>query len=180
MVGRVRARPLFLLGMMGAGKSSVGRELARREGVVFVDLDERIQRLFASSIAELFELGEAYFRACERSALTSLLREPGFASTATIVATGGGVVTRPENLALMADVGDLVFVDVDVETLAARLSTPAQRERRPLLHDGDAALVDRLRALLDARRSAYLEAGHVVDGRGTVAEVTEEIARATT
>src|SRR5690606_12891664 len=62
-------RPIFLLGMMGAGKTSVGRLLAARRAATFVDLDVRIELLFGASIAALFEHGESHFRACERAAL---------------------------------------------------------------------------------------------------------------
>src|SRR5690349_3633498 len=123
--------PLFLLGMMGAGKTSVGRVLARELDLVFIDLDERIERLFGASIASLFEHGEPAFRAREHSALRSLVDEPGFAGAAAVVATGGGIVCDADNLQIMSSVGRLVYLEVDVETLCTRLRQPEQRDTRP-------------------------------------------------
>lgn len=170
-----RTQPLFLLGMMGSGKSSVGRALADASGGVFVDLDRRIELMFASSIPQLFELGEAYFRACERAALKTLVEEPGFAASGAIVATGGGVVVDEANLHSMARVGTCVYLDVPVQTLVERLSSPAQRAKRPLLGD-QATLAQRLQDLLSARGAAYQDAGLSVSGEGSVATVASQIA----
>lgn len=156
-------RPVFLLGMMGAGKSRVGRELADMSEAVFIDLDRRIERMFGRSIPTLFELGEAYFRACERSALLSLCDEPGFAGANAVVATGGGIVVERANLDTMG-VGDRVYLEVGVETLVARLSAPAERRDRPLLGDDPDALGERLRALLGSREQHYRSADHCVSG----------------
>lgn len=171
-----RPQPLFLLGMMGAGKSSVGRALADASGGVFVDLDRRVELMFASSIAELFELGEGYFRACERAALTTLVEEPGFAASGAIVATGGGVVVDEANLRSMAGVGTCVYLEVPVRTLVERLSSPEQRARRPLLSD-QATLAQRLQALLSAREAAYRGAGLSVSATGPIEAVASEILR---
>jgi shikimate kinase len=172
---------MFLLGMMGAGKSSVGRELARRHRAPFIDLDDRIERVFGVGVAQLFELGEAYFRASERAALESLVAEPGFRMAPVIVATGGGIVTDPGNLAIMAAVGQLVYLQADVETLGARLTAPSERSRRPLLSDDDVdghALAQRLTELLEAREAAYREASVIVDASGTPQEVADRIEQA--
>lgn len=166
--------PIFLLGMMGAGKTSVGRALAAAHDLVFIDLDRRIERMFAASIAALFERGEVYFRACERTALLTLLDEPGFAASAAVVATGGGVVLDPNNLRDMARVGRLVYLEVDTVSLCARLSAPEQRRVRPLLGDeGD--LQERLTVMLSAREPAYRCADIVVDARGPLSAVASEV-----
>ena len=174
MTGGGESGPIFLLGMMGAGKSSVGRELAARLGAVFVDLDRRIELMFASSIAEMFAHGEAYFRACERAALLTLLDEPGLGAGAgpVVVATGGGVVVDPDNLEAMAAAGSLVYLEVEVETLAARLSSEAQRGPRPLL-DAEGPLVPRLAEVLAEREGSYRRAAIVVDAR----DAPEAVAR---
>ncbi|PRP90080.1 Shikimate kinase 2 [Enhygromyxa salina] len=170
--------PVFLLGMMGAGKSSVGRELAREEpGATFIDLDARIELLFGASVEGLFAHGEDYFRACERAALRSLVAEPGFAAASVVVATGGGVVIDPANLQTMGAVGTLVYLEADVATLTARLSTEAERRRRPLLGDAQ-TLTQRLAHLLEAREPAYRQAHHVVDARESPQEVATRVRRA--
>ena len=171
-------RPMFLLGMMGAGKSSVGRELARRHGATFIDLDERIERVFGAGVAQLFELGEDYFRACERAALKSLVAEPGFCMAPVVVATGGGVVTDADNLQTMAGAGQLVYLQADVQTLCARLSAPSERSRRPLLGDNGEALAQRLTELLGAREAAYRTGSVVVDAVGTTQEVAARVEQA--
>jgi shikimate kinase len=175
---RVSPRPIFLLGMMGAGKSTVGRELAHLLGAEFIELDARIELLFGAAIAELFEHGEDYFRACERTALRSLVDEPGFSAAAAVVATGGGIVTLPQNVVTMAEHGRLFYLAADIGTLCARLSTPEELRRRPLLTRGEeegAALGERLTQLLAAREAAYRGAGVVVDARGTPGEVATRL-----
>jgi shikimate kinase len=164
--------------MMGAGKTTVGRVLAARRAATFVDLDGRIELMFAASIATLFEHGEEYFRACERAALRSLLREPGFAASAVVVATGGGIVTNPANLDDAAATGTLVYLELTPAQLAARLSTPEQLAARPLLERDPAALEQRLTTLLCSRESAYRRAHVVVDADAPPDEVAARVERA--
>jgi shikimate kinase len=169
--GRLSA-PVFLFGMMGAGKSRVGRELARRLEASFVDLDDRVERMFADSIAGIFENGEPYFRACERAALKSLLAEPGFSRAAAVVATGGGIVTDPANLADIAGVGRSIYLEVDAPTLARRLVEEGERDTRPLLASAGVEQVEhRLAQVLQGRREAYAQADIVVPAGGEVQEV---------
>jgi shikimate kinase len=166
--------PLFLLGMMGAGKSTVGRLLARSRGAVFIDLDRRIELLFGTAIAQLFARGEEFFRACERAALRSLVDEPGFAQASVVVATGGGIVCDPENLRTMSSVGRLVYLEVDVATLCERLCTPAQRNARPLLGP-EANLAARVSELLAMREPSYRQATLIIDGRGSPEQVAARV-----
>ena len=162
--------------MMGAGKSSVGRLLAQRRGVSFIDLDDRVERLFGASVAALFEHGEAYFRACERAGLRSLLAEPGFAGSGAVVATGGGFVVDPANLDDVAGVATTVYLELAPEVLAVRLTTPEQRDARPLLAgDGPDALEARLTGLLHARERAYRRATRCVDANATPDEVADRV-----
>jgi shikimate kinase len=179
--------------MMGAGKSSVGRLLAARRGATFVDLDVRIELVFAATIAELFEHGEDYFRACERAALRSLLREPGFAGASVVVATGGGIVQDASNLDDIAAIGSTVYLELAPERLAARLSTPEQLAARPLLDDDPrsggseapaqrregqvdpVALEQRLTTLLRVREHAYRRADVTVDADGLPEQVAARV-----
>lgn len=169
--------PLFLLGPMGAGKSTLGRLLAARERRVFVDLDSRIERLFGRSIAALFERGEPYFRACEHAALASLLAEPGFAGSGCVVATGGGIVEDPRNLAAIAGVGASVYLRVDVAVLVERLSSERERAQRPLLADRE-QIESTLRERLARREPAYRCASVTVEAAGAPEQVLEAIVAA--
>ncbi len=155
---------VYLVGMPGAGKSVVGRELAGRLGVPFVDLDGEIERSQGKSVPELFaEIGEAGFRALEAEALTA-------ASThdPSVVACGGGVVLEPANRITLRNTGTAVFLDVPLEQLRTRVTPAADR---PLIRAaGD------LENLLRDREPLYREfAAHVVDGSGTPGDVAEAI-----
>jgi len=158
---------------MGSGKSSVGAELARRWGVVFIDLDLRVERICGQSIAALFERGDAAFRRVEATALRSLCDEPGFCDSGVVVATGGGVVLSASNRALISRVGRSCYLDVDVQTLVARLSSPAEVARRPLLAGRD--LEGELVEIKHLREQYYRETDIVVDGASPVPEVVEKI-----
>lgn len=167
--------PLFLLGMMGAGKTSVGQLLARSRGVPFIDLDQHIELVFGATIAQLFnQHGEAFFRKCEHDVLHSLVGDPDFARSSTVVATGGGIVCNPDNLQMMSSVGQLVYLEVDVATLCERLCTPAQRNARPLLGP-TANLAARVSELLIMREPSYRQATRIVDGRGSPEQVAARV-----
>lgn len=170
-------RPIFLTGMMGSGKTTVGRLLARPLGAEFIDHDERIERLFGRSIAELFAQGEAYFRQCERRALETLVQEPAFASRSVVVATGGGIIVDPANRATMASCGTVVHLDVPLEELLVRLDAPQARAARPLVASEGDALRERLSALLSARSAAYRTAEYCMDGRGSPSDVVGRLQR---
>ena len=121
---------IVLIGFMGAGKSSVGRTLARLTGLSRSDTDEMVASRFGLSIAEIFEKhGEDTFREKETDALRELgKKERG------IVVTGGGIVLRPGNVALLKALGTIVHLSADEETLFRRIS---RRATRPLLQTPD-------------------------------------------
>src|SRR5678815_5458266 len=109
---------IALVGMMGAGKSSVGRCLNRRTGVALCDTDEIIASSFRMSVAEIFaEHGEKTFREAETEALRRIRSE-----AQTIIITGGGVVLREENVGILKSHAVIVWLDGDEETLFARAS----------------------------------------------------------
>jgi shikimate kinase len=141
--------PIVLVGLMGAGKSTVGRRLARRLRLPFVDSDEEIERAAIHSIPEIFDrYGEASFRDGERRVLRRLIEgEP------KVVATGGGAFMDEESRALILRRCLAVWLDADVDTLATRV---ARRGHRPLLAGRDPAAL--LRELAAARNPVYAEA----------------------
>lgn len=117
---------IFLVGFMGAGKSSVGRALARQAGALFVDLDARLEAVFGASVAEIFaRRGEAAFRAEESR---QLARCGGFAEV--VVATGGGTFVSEANRAMIRRLGVSVHLDITWGEVLRRL--PGKRTERPL------------------------------------------------
>lgn len=139
---------LYLVGMMGAGKTTVGQEIARRLSYGFLDTDAVIAQVTKKSINQLFaEVGEAEFRQIESKILAEVC-----AYTNLAIATGGGIVTQQKNWSYLRH-GLIVWLDVPIEVLADRL---ANDNTRPLLQD--AALLDKLQLLLQQRRSLYNQA----------------------
>lgn len=144
---------IVLTGFMGTGKSTVGRALAERLGKPFIDVDERIEQRAGASIAEIFaRYGEAAFRQFEREELALALREDA------VVATGGGAIVDPENLARMRAAGPIVCLTASVDAILARTRSDTSR---PLLQHEDQR--QRIETLLVERASAYAQADVCVD-----------------
>ncbi len=162
-----RRTRVYLVGFMGSGKSTVGRRLADRLGVPFVDLDEAFEAMAGETIRATFETrGEAWFRAREAELLRGTADLPG-----AVVALGGGTFIFPENAAFVRRHGVSVFLDVPFEMLLLRLEGKAAD--RPLFRSGDEA-----RQLYEARRPFYRMADWtvLVGGETTVDELVEQIA----
>jgi shikimate kinase len=139
---------VFLLGMMGCGKSTVGELLSRRLQYRFFDTDVLIERVAGKKITEIFAVeGEATFRELETQVLGELS-----SLTKTVVATGGGIVLKPMNWSYLRH-GLMIWLDTPVEVLVKRLKKDSSR---PLLQSGDSE--SKLRLLLAERRSLYSEA----------------------
>ncbi|MCL4849251.1 MAG: shikimate kinase [Acidobacteria bacterium] len=155
---------LYLVGFMGAGKTTVGGAVARRLGWRLEDLDERIEQLERRSIAEIFRLqGEPYFRAREREVLMALVPERH-----VVVASGGGTFIDPANRAAMLADGTVVWLDLPLELLIERVPVDG---RRPL-----AATREAMKQLYVARQAAYREAHlRLTVGRGPVEETVERL-----
>jgi len=146
---RLAGRSLYLVGMMGSGKTSTGRPLAERLGYGFVDADAVIEQAAGCSIPDIFERdGEAGFRSLESQVLNAISQRHSL-----VVATGGGVVTQPENWGMLHS-GIVIWLDVVPDQLLQRLN--ADSTVRPLLQTADPEAA--LNALLNERRPLYAEA----------------------
>lgn len=138
---------VFLIGMMGAGKTTIGRLLAQRLGYRFLDTDAVIEQFTKQSVAQVFaEAGEAEFRSLETQVLAELSTY-----VRTVTATGGGIVLKPENWSYLRH-GLIVWLDVPVQQLQARLQGDTTR---PLLQEDPSA---KLELLLNQRQNLYAQA----------------------
>ncbi|WP_194953598.1 shikimate kinase [Sphingopyxis solisilvae] len=159
----VRDRSIVLVGLMGSGKSTVGRRLAQRLGMRFADADDEIERAAGMTIADIFDrFGEAHFRDGERRVIARLL-----GGKPMVLATGGGAFINPETRALILKDSLCIWLDADIPTLVERV---ARRSHRPLLKDRDAGEV--LRELAAVRNPVYAEAHLRVSSASTPHEQT--------
>lgn len=154
----ITRRTIALVGLMGVGKSSVGRRLAATLGVPFCDADAEIEVAAGRSVSDIFaDLGEEEFRAGEHRVIRRLLEGPP-----VVLATGGGAFTHEGTRALLKERAVTVWLKAELEVLAERAT---RRDTRPLLHGKDPMAV--LRALAEARYPLYAEADiEVMTGQG--------------
>ena len=139
-------RPIVLVGLMGVGKTTVGRRLAQRLGLAFVDADEEIETAAGMTVSEIFErFGEPYFRDGERRVIARLID-----GTPKVIATGGGAFMNEETRTLILDRATAIWLEADVEVLVERVG---RRATRPLLKDRDPREV--LRDLARIRNPVY-------------------------
>jgi shikimate kinase len=162
-------RPVVLVGLMGVGKSTVGRRLARRLGLPFVDSDSEIEDAVGLPAGELFErYGEADYRDGERRLVARLID-----GQIRVISTGGGVFVDPRTRQLLNDQAITIWLDAPVDVLAERT---ARRNTRPLLRNGDPK--GTLERLAKIECEAYAEAHiHVKSGDGAHKDVVEAILR---
>jgi shikimate kinase len=172
--GHLGSRSIILIGMPGCGKSALGRRLAPRLDLPFVDVDEEIERAAGKSIKEIFaDHGEAYFRDGERRVIARLL-----ASGPQVLATGGGALLNEETRANIRRSGVSVWVKADIALLVRRVT---KRNSRPLFEGRDAETV--VRDLMQARHPIYAAvADLVVESRDVpheviVGEIVEALAQ---
>ena len=158
-------RTVALVGLMGAGKSAIGRRLAQRLGLPFVDADDEIERAAGCTISEFFErFGETEFRAGERRVISRLLEGPTH-----VLSTGGGAYIDPETRALMREKALTVWLRADLDVLYDRVK---KRSHRPLLRQGDPREI--LGRLMEPRYPIYAEADLVGDSTAQPADRTTE------
>ena len=163
-------RSIVLVGMMGVGKTSIGRRLAARINFEFVDADEEIERAAGMTIAEIFEkFGEAYFRDGERRVIARLMNGPP-----KVIATGGGAFINEETRTLILERALSIWLDADIKVLADRVS---RRDHRPLLKNRDP--VEVLTELGKVRNPLYAAANiHVRSDASPHARTVENILKA--
>ncbi|TWB75111.1 shikimate kinase [Nitrospirillum amazonense] len=156
-------RTLVLVGLMGAGKTSIGRRLAARLGLPFVDADQEIERAAGCSIPEFFErYGEPAFREGERRVIARLLDQP-----LQVLSTGGGAFMDADTRALVRQRAHSIWLRAELDLLVQRT---ARRGNRPLLKDSDPR--ETLRKLMELRHPYYAQADITVDSGDRPAEDT--------
>jgi shikimate kinase len=167
-------RSIVLIGMMGVGKSSIGRRLGARLGIPFIDADAEIEKAAGMSIADIFARhGEAAFRSGETRVIARLLD-----GGPQVLATGGGAVMNPDTRRLIKDKGVSVWLSAELDLLMRRISK--RKSERPMLHTADPAAT--LRELLAEREPIYAQADLTVQSREVPhdAVVTEIVMALTT
>jgi len=152
---------------MAVGKSAVGRNLAKRLRRRFVDLDHSIEKTAGMKVKEIFAVkGEPYFRELEKQTLAEILKTDG-----QIIATGGGVITDDDNLALLRERTILVGLTASIDTLLARAANGA---KRPLLKGANRR--ERVAELMQQRESKYAQAHFIIDtSELTLEQVVDQI-----
>ena len=156
-------KPVLLVGLMGAGKTSIGRRLAVRLGLAFVDADDEIVKAAGCSIEDIFKIyGEEAFRDGERRVIARLLDEEP-----RVVATGGGAFMNPATRAKIAETGISVWLRADLDLLVRRTD---RRGGRPLLKSSNPREV--LGKLMKERYPVYAKADIVIDAKDEPPEVT--------
>jgi len=160
-------RTLVLVGLMGAGKTAVGKRVAARLGLGFTDADHAIEEAAGCSIPDIFErYGEPAFRDLERRVIARLMHEP-----VQVLSTGGGAFMDAQTRSTVAERGLSLWLKAELEVLAART---AKRHNRPLLRQGDPKAV--LAGLMERRHPIYALADLTVDSRdGPVEETVERV-----
>ncbi|NDF11679.1 MAG: shikimate kinase [Proteobacteria bacterium] len=166
-----KQRPIVLVGLMGAGKSTVGQKLAESLKIPFVDSDHTIEKEQKATVSEIFDKkGERYFRKLERQVISRYLQQ----AEPVVLATGGGAFIEPATRKLIKKKGRSVWLRAEFDTLLERVS---RKKTRPLLEKGDKAAI--LKDLMEKRYPVYAQSDIVVDTTtGPHERVVEQIVTA--
>ncbi len=165
---------IILIGMMGCGKSTVGRTLSIDLERPFLDMDALIEEQIGKSIPDIFrEDGEAHFRSLETALLRYLVEGRHSPAEGCVLSTGGGVPLRPENRELMRQLGFIIWLRVDVDVLYERTM---RSNHRPLLAQAE-SLHERLTSLCETRYPIYEQTAHYIidSSRKDICDVADEI-----
>lgn len=167
---------IILLGLAGSGKSTLGSELADKMDFSFIDLDHAIEEKTALTVQQIFEdQGESYFRKIE----SETLREVLIRNHNLVLATGGGTPCYFDNMELMNDSGETIFLDVPIEKIAERLAD-SDLETRPLFKGLlKAQLLQKLNAQLEERKQYFQKAKYTFSGEISVEEIISGLASST-
>lgn len=173
-----QGRSIILIGMMGSGKTTVGKELSRLTGLPLLDMDSIIEEQLGKPIPEIFrESGESHFRALETALLRYIESSPHAPYGSAIISTGGGVVLSPVNRIILKRIGFVTWLDVDADVVLERTS---RATNRPLLNrDNPKAIIEQL---IEQRSHLYADACHVKieTGNLSVLEVVDVVHKAAT
>lgn len=146
---------IILIGFMGVGKTSVGKQLAKKLNFNFIDTDYEIERLTNKSIPDIFEqYGEKYFRKLENSILEKFVKNEDI-----VMATGGGIITTKENYNILKNEENVIFLDGSVETIINHVQN--ERNQRPLLKESE-NLSKKIEELLSIRYEKYIEVSDIL------------------
>lgn len=163
---------IFLIGFMGSGKSAIGSDLAIKNNLKFIDIDEEIEKRTGQKIVNIFnDYGQDYFRKFEKKVLIEIIKNENI----VVVATGGGIVLDEENRRLMKEAGKVIYLKASKETLYRRLK---KSKFRPLLNVNNKK--DEISRILDNRQNFYSLAADIsiqVDNK-SIKEIIEEINKA--
>ncbi|MGM9804642.1 MAG: shikimate kinase [Muribaculaceae bacterium] len=153
-------KPVFLIGFMGCGKSTLGRSLAEQTGMQFIDLDHHIESCYNKTVREIFnEVGEEGFRQLEQNMLLEVASMPN-----TVVACGGGTPCYANNMQLMNSHGITVYLSVSEQRLTERLTRPKARAKRPLIASKtDEEIAQYIHQAMQQRLPYYSQATLVFD-----------------
>lgn len=155
---------IVFIGMTGSGKTTIGRILANFLKRPFIDLDEAIVSYSGESIADMFEKGEAYFRDQE-SAITKIVSS----HSGQIIATGGGIILRPENMSHLKDNGTVIFIDRDIDAILSTI----EADSRPLLKENTKSTLEEME---EARHPLYFKySDYVIKNDSDLDTLLEEI-----